>query len=99
MSEAYLKVVMTDHGRGEVWLNGHLMPNVLAVEFCTAAGEANRAKVTLLTPNIEMSGTVDLLAPYTRLNIFKSACDRAWFALKPRKPGFTERVLRVLLWP
>ncbi len=29
---------------------------------------------------------------------FQLACDRAWFALKPRKPKWWERLLRVLVW-
>ncbi len=30
---------------------------------------------------------------------FQRALDRAWFALKPRKPTWRERLLRVLVWP
>lgn len=51
------------------------------------------------THRCEWNGTEYVIVPVPDASRFQAALDRAWFALKPRKPTWWERLLRVLVWP
>lgn len=85
-----LKVVMTRHGRGEVWLDGHKLPNVQSVNLDMRAGDANTATVKVYMPEVEVTGpfktNLDSTCLFAQYKVVVDQCRRA--ALRQARVGF-----------
>ena len=61
---ANVKIVMTDHGRGSVFVDGVKINPVRAVEFrAEADGSCNRVTLTLIPEQVEIEGPADVTIP------------------------------------
>lgn len=56
---AHLKLVLTGHGRGEVFLDGKRVENVTGVNVNACVGSMNEVKITMICDQIEVEGEVD----------------------------------------
>ena len=54
--ESSLRLVMSAHGRGELWLDGHLVPRVRAVTIRAEAGELNAVTIETTAAVVEVVG-------------------------------------------
>lgn len=55
-----VRIVMTDHGRGEVWVDGQKIPNVCAVRFVAEEGRPNAVQVEIVAKAIDIEGPASL---------------------------------------
>lgn len=60
MSEPNVRVQMTGHGRGEVFIDGQKVPGVKAVEVMAAVDQLNEVRLTLMPHTIEVEGVFDV---------------------------------------
>lgn len=65
-TEANFRVVMTGHGRGEVFVNGVQMPGVTAVTLRVGHDQLNVVTLEMCIPAIEFDGPVSLESPLGR---------------------------------
>lgn len=59
-ANAVVKIVMTGHGKGEVFVNGEKVPMVSSVEISAVAGACNQVRIELVPDQIEVSGVFDV---------------------------------------
>lgn len=57
---ADVKIVMTEHGRGDVFVDGRKVDGVRAVEFSGAVDRRNEVRLTLLTKTVSIEGPAEL---------------------------------------
>lgn len=60
MSESNVSIKMTDHGRGEVYLNGEKVPGVKAVSISVGVGEVNELTLTIMPTKIDVEGVLEV---------------------------------------
>lgn len=62
---ADVKIVMTDHGRGEVFIDGAEVPNVQAIAFegSAVSSRPNRLALTLLSETVSIEGPANVVRP------------------------------------
>lgn len=58
MSE--VKIVMSTHGRGEVFIDGTKVPDVTGVEMAVTAGGRNELTIKIIPTTVEVSGVYDV---------------------------------------
>lgn len=58
---ANVKIVMSGHGRGEVFIDGHRIECVYAVEFNARTNERNEVCLTLIPKAVEIEGPADVV--------------------------------------
>lgn len=51
-----IKVVLTGHGRGKVWLNGSELDHVLGIEFSASVDSFNEVRLTLGAEAVSIAG-------------------------------------------
>jgi hypothetical protein len=56
MPDSIVKIVMTGHGRGEIFIDGIKVPNTLGFAIESMAGETNKLSLQLLPARIEVEG-------------------------------------------
>lgn len=56
MSESSIRIVMSSHGRGEVFIDGEKVKHVTGVEFSGSWNKSNTVTLTLSSPNIQVEG-------------------------------------------
>lgn len=54
------KIVLSAHGRGEVWRNGELVRGVRSVEVRACVGELNIITLELFAAEVEIEGPAEL---------------------------------------
>ena len=57
-----IKIVMTGHGRGDVWVDG-VEVQATRVSFTAGLDEANRVQLTLLAKSVSIEGPADVVRP------------------------------------
>lgn len=58
--EAEVRVVLTGHGRGEVFINGEKMPCVRKVSIAAEAGNTNTVAIEINATTVDFIGRVDV---------------------------------------
>jgi len=58
---ADVKIVMTAHKRGQVFVDGHEIPRVFAIEFSAAANSLTEVRLTLRPEVVEIEGPADVV--------------------------------------
>jgi hypothetical protein len=56
MSDSNIRIVMTSHGKGEVFIDGKKVSHVTSVEFSTGVGRVNSVTLTVSSPSVEFEG-------------------------------------------
>lgn len=54
------KIVMTDHGRGEVYLNGNLLHGVTGFDISVNTNDTNTLTLRINCPKLEVEGIYDV---------------------------------------
>ena len=59
---SHVRIVMTDHGRGQVFIDGHNVPGVQSVFFDASAepGRRNSVLLTLTSRKVEIEGAAEV---------------------------------------
>lgn len=57
---AFVRINLTGHGRGEVYVDGMRIPKVLRVEVSAEAGENNRVTFTMAAEKVEVTGVAEV---------------------------------------
>lgn len=86
---ADVKIVMTAHGRGEVFIDGARVPGVCAVSFSAGVGSRNEVRITVLASSASIEGPAyveNLSRPWWRRvinNIIRAANEELPSGSKP----------------
>lgn len=57
MSESSIRIVMTSHGKGEVFLDGRKVQHVTGVEFSSGVDRVNTVTLTVRASHVEIEGS------------------------------------------
>lgn len=55
-----IRIELTGHGRGKVYVDDRELPHVSAILFEAAAEDANRAVITLLADRVDITAPADV---------------------------------------
>ena len=66
-----LRIEMTDHGRGSVYLDDVEVPDVMHVNLSCSAGGLNRAEINVTARVVEMQGPADVKTSHKFVRIVR----------------------------
>ena len=58
--EVNVRVVLSSHGKGEVYINGAKVEGVVSVKCSAEVNAANRVEIALLPSKVEFSGIAEV---------------------------------------
>lgn len=55
-----VRIILTGHGRGEVFIDGQKMPGVTAIEFSASTSGKNTLVLTIVPERVEVEGPAEV---------------------------------------